>query len=103
DRRDRDLVLRARHAWSGIDACAARRLDKRRADVREDPVVASRLAVLEYLARPTLDEAPDVLRHALPALERLRKHARVHVHVFLLARGAGAGVCDVDAHLAGQL
>src|SRR5215208_7209279 len=48
DRRDGDLIARARDAGTRVDACATRWLDERRADLAKDPVVALLLAVAEY-------------------------------------------------------
>src|SRR6185437_9766628 len=96
---DRDLVLRARHARTRVDARAARWLDERRAHVGENPVVTLLLAVLEHFARPALDEAAYVLRYVLVPLQRFPEDTGVHVHVLLLASRARAGVRNVDRDL----
>src|SRR6266849_6541025 len=96
DRADGDFFPRLRHAWSRIDAGSARRLQECRAHALKDVQVPALLAVALHVLRPTLNEEAHPGRHPLTTRGRVRQHARIHIHVFLLPRGAGARVCDVD-------
>src|SRR4030088_3265178 len=85
--------------WPRVDTSTARRFEKRRTDLLEQLEVAPLLAVAFHILRPALDVEPHPRRDARPSLCRFRQHPGVHVHVFLLARGARAGVGDVHPDL----
>src|SRR5690349_8348255 len=78
------------------DARAAAGADHADARALEDLVVALALRVALHVLGPVLEEEVHALGDAAPGGEGLAHHARVHVEVVALARGAGAAVGDVD-------
>src|SRR5205807_4389329 len=99
DGADRHLVTRLRDAGPRVDTGPARRLEERRTDLLEQLEVSPLLAVTLHVLRSALDVEPHPRRDTRPSLRRLRQHPGVHVHVFLLARRARAGVGDVHPDL----
>src|SRR5207244_13361412 len=87
-----------RDARATVASAAERRREERRPHFPEQVEIALLLAVALHVLRAALDEEAHPRRDALAALRRLLQHARVHVHVFLLARRARARIRDVDAH-----
>src|SRR5690606_14007391 len=93
---DRHVVRRAGHPRARRNARTAPRLDELGAHTLEKLQVAPAPAVLPHLDGAALDEELHVRVHPAPLAIRLCQNARVHVHVFLLARGTRARVRDVD-------
>src|SRR5579871_4143141 len=97
-RADDDLVRARRNARPGIDARAATGLDDVRARLLEDVEITLADAVLARFLRAELQVELAAIGDALALSHRRPEHARVHVHVFVLAGGAGAAVGDLDGH-----
>src|SRR5215471_11179527 len=97
-RADHHLVRPLRNSRPGINARAATRLDHVRAGFLENVEIALAHAVLARLLRTELKIELAAVRDALALPQRVAQHQRVHVHVFVLARRAGAAVGDLDRH-----
>src|SRR5580700_854950 len=99
-------VLRADHHLIGtrgdsrprIDAGAATGFDHVRAGFLENIEIAFAYAVVAGFLRSKLDVKLHRIGYAFAVLKGVGEHGRVHIHVFVLAGGAGAAVGDFDGY-----
>ena len=93
---DHDLVRTRGNARACVDAGSATGLDHLRARLAEDIQISAANAVVASFLRAELDEELDRVCDPLALLQSVSKHGRVHIHVFILASGAGAPVRNLD-------
>src|ERR1017187_8370792 len=94
-RADHKLVGTRRSPRPGINARPATGLDYVRSGLLENFQVAFPRAIFARLLRPELDVEPAALRHSPSLLQGGVQHFGVHVHVFILAGGAGSAIRDL--------
>src|SRR6267143_6419056 len=100
---DDDLLRPGRNPRPGIDAGTAARLNHPRTRSLEDLQVALPQAVVPGLLRSELDKELDRPCDPLSMLEGVGEYLGVHVHIFILAGGAGAAVGQLDRHRRGEI
>src|SRR5580658_7914379 len=95
-RADHNLIRSRRNTRPRVDARSATRLDHNRPSLLEYSEIALAQTVLARLLRSKLNVELHRPRHVLALLQSICQHGGVHIHVFVLARGAGATVSDFD-------
>src|ERR1700722_1444087 len=97
-RADHHLIRTSRNSGSGVDAGSATGLDHVRAGLLKHVQVAFANAVLARFLRSKLNVELHRVSHALALLQRIGQHGSVHIHVFVLAGGAGSSIGNFDRH-----